>query len=559
MRLNQRPVLPTGRYLRVEVDAPRGLCRSSFKPYSSARALRTFSSHAIHPCSDITSAPRMSSEPKGSTPGSINPLARVNTYPQAEFTIPPLDTLSPCPSAPTQTANALASARSKESHPNSTATGYEKSRQPHDEESRSITSTTHTEVTYPEGGLGAWSVVLGSFLGLIASLGMMNTVGIYHAYIAEHYLQDYSESTISWIFSIYVFLSFFCGLQIGPIFDAHGPRLLVLAGSILLCLSNFLLGICTLYWQFFLVFGVLGGLGTSLIFTPAFAAISHFFHQKRGNATGIAAAGGSLGGVIFPLALEKLLPTVGFPWATRIVGFIMLFCCIGACILIRSRLPPKPGQSVWPDFRIFSHKSYFLLTVGIFMMEWALFIPITYLTTFAVSTGAFSPSFAYQLVAIFNAGSCVGRWLPGLLADKLGRFNSMIAALAVCSATSLVFWLPASLLAPTTESAAAAIKGLSIVYAVLFGFASGSNISLTPVCVGQLCDTNVYGRYYATCYTVVSFSTLTGIPIAGAIIQTTGGHYWGVVIWTAVCYVVASLCFVWSRALQVGWKLGVKF
>jgi hypothetical protein len=218
----------------------------------------------------------MSSEPKGSTPGSINPhcnLTRVNTYPHAEFTIPPSDTLSPCQSAQTHNADAPASASFKANRPSNTATGDEKAHRPHDEESRS-TSIANDEVTYPEGGLGAWSVVLGSFLGLIASLGMMNTVGIYHAYIAEHFLADYSESTVSWIFSMYVFLSFFCGLQIGPIFDAHGPRLLVLAGSILICLSNFLLGLCTLYWHFFLVFGVLGGLGTSLIFTPAFAGRS---------------------------------------------------------------------------------------------------------------------------------------------------------------------------------------------------------------------------------------------------------------------------------------------
>jgi MFS family permease len=194
-----------------------------------------------------------------------------------------------------------------------------------------------------------------------------------------------------------------------------------------------------------------------------------------------------------------------------------------------------------------------------FAMEWALFVPITYLTTFAVATGAMSPAFSYQLLAIFNAGSCIGRWVPGFLADKLGRFNSMIAALAICSATSLTFWLPASLLTPTTSSEAAAIKALSIVYAVIFGFASGSNISLTPVCVGQLCDTSQYGRYYATCYTVVSFSTLTGIPIAGSLIQAAGGAYWGIVVWTALCYIVASGCFVWSRALRVGWKLGVKF
>lgn len=496
----------------------------------------------------------MQKEHNGSTPGPEdrpNSLARVNTYPNAEFTIPPSDTLSKCQSARTHSVSAQASEKCKENQRSATATG--------DEETQSVATDGGDETTYPEGGLGAWSVVLGSFMGLVASLGMMNTVGVYHSYISEHQLSGYSESSISWIFSMYVFLSFFCGLQIGPVFDAHGPKLLVIAGSVLLCASMFLLGICTQYWHFFLVFGVLGGLGTSLIFTPAFAAISHFFLEKRGSATGIAAAGGSLGGVIFPLALQKLLPSVGFAWATRIIGFIDVFCCIVLCILIRSRLPPKPGQSVLPDFKIFRDQSYLLLTVGIFLMEFALFIPITYLTTFATSTGAISPAFSYQLLAIFNAGSCVGRWVPGFLADKLGRFNSMIAALAICSATSLTFWLPASLLAPSSPSAVAAIKALSIVYAVIFGFASGSNISLTPVCVGQLCDTNQYGRYYATCYTVVSFSTLTGIPIAGALIGAAGGHYWGAVVWTGVCYIFASACFIWSRALKVGWKLGVKF
>lgn len=493
----------------------------------------------------------MQGEHKGSTPGPEphpNPLVRVNTFPNAEFAIPLSNQPSKCQSARTPSVSAQAY---KEIARKPTAIG--------DEEANSTTSHNDDEVTYPEGGLGAWSVVLGSFMGLVASLGMMNTVGVYHSYIAEHQLAGYTESSISWIFSMYVFLSFFCGLQIGPIFDAHGPRLLVIAGSVLLCASMFLLGICTQYWHFFLTFGVLGGLGTSLIFTPAFAAVSHFFLEGRGKATGIAAAGGSLGGVIFPLALQRLLPSVGFAWATRIIGFVDVFCCVVLCVLIRSRLPPKPGQSVLPDFRIFRDKSYLLLTVGIFMMEWALFIPITYLTTFAISTGALSQAFSYQLLAIFNAGSCLGRFVPGFLADKLGRFNSMIAALAVCSATSLTLWLPASLLTPDSSAAINAIKALSIVYAAVFGFASGSNISVTPVCVGQLCDTNQYGRYYATCYTVVSFSTLTGIPIAGSLIQMAGGHYWGAVIWTVVCYIFATGCFIWSRALHVGWKLGVKF
>ncbi|KAF2638173.1 MFS general substrate transporter [Massarina eburnea CBS 473.64] len=414
---------------------------------------------------------------------------------------------------------------------------------------------------YPEGGLAAWLVVLGSFFGTVVAFGMMNTVGIFHQYLSEHQLKDYNESTIGWIFSVYVFLSFFCGIQIGPIFDAHGPRLLILAGSVLMCASMLLLGLCTKYWQFMITFGILGGIGTSLIFTPALSAVSHFFLVKRGNATGIAAAGGSVGGIIFPLSLQRLFPLVGFAWATRIIGFMFITCCCIATGLIRSRLPGKEGGSVLPDLGILRDRSYALLTVGIYMMEWALFIPITYLTSFAASTGVLPPEFSYQILAIFNAGSCLGRLAAGFIADRLGRFNSMIAALALCTATTLSLWLPTSLLTPdpTSASSKAVIEALCIVYALIFGFASGSNISLTPVCVGQLCDTNEYGRYYATCYTIVSFGTLTGIPIAGSLITASGGHYWGVVVWTFICYVLSLGCFVWSRAERVGWKLGVKF
>lgn len=308
-----------------------------------------------------------------------------------------------------------------------------------------------------------------------------------------------------------------------------------------------------------LVFGVIGGVGTSLIFTPAIAAVGHFFLLKRGNATGVAAAGGSFGGIIFPLMMQRLFPSIGFAWTTRITGFIFMFCCSISVILCRSRLPPRPGQTVMPDLKIFKDMSYTLLTLGIYFMEWGLFVPITYITSFATSTGALTPAFSYQLLAIFNAGSCLGRWSSGLLADYLGRFNAMIGMLALCAATSITLWLPASILEPTNDTNTNVIKGLIIVYALIFGFASGSNISLTPVCVGQLCDTSEYGRYYATCYTIVSFGTLTGIPIAGSLIQAAGGSYWGVVTWTSLCYIAALGCFIWARALRVGWKLGVKF
>lgn len=253
------------------------------------------------------------------------------------------------------------------------------------------------------------------------------------------------------------------------------------------------------YWHFMLVFGVLGGLGTSLIFTPAISSIGHFFLEKRGNATGIAAAGGSLGGVIFPLMLQSLFPKVGFAWATRILGFIYIALLTVANLLIRSRLPPRPGGSVLPDFKIFKDPAFALTTIGVFFEEWGLFIPISYLTSYALSSGAMSQSFAYNLIAIFNAGSCLGRWAPGYFADKLGRFNTMILAIVLCAVSSLALWLPATVLSESPGGQGSAILGLTITFAIFFGFGSGSNISLTPVCVGQLCETEEYGRYYATC------------------------------------------------------------
>lgn len=78
--------------------------------------------------------------------------------------------------------------------------------------------------------------------------------------------------------------------------------------------------------------------------------------------------GGSIGGVVFPLMLQSLLPRLGFAWSTRILGFIFIALCGVAQLLIRSRLPRKPGSSVLPDFRILREPAFALSTAGVFFM-----------------------------------------------------------------------------------------------------------------------------------------------------------------------------------------------
>jgi predicted MFS family arabinose efflux permease len=245
-----------------------------------------------------------------------------------------------------------------------------------------------------------------------------------------------------------------------------------------------------------------GGFGTALLFTPSVAAVGHYFSTRRGNATGIACTGGSIGGIIFPFMLQKLIPEVGFPWSCRIVGFLCLALCIIANILIRNRLPPLENADTYPDLRIFKSAAFSITTLGVFLIEWGLFVPITYISSYALSQG-FSQAFAFQILPIMNVGSFFGRWIPGFYADKIGRYNTIILSVTLNIIAVLCIWLPAG---NTTAG--------FVMFALLFGFASGSNVSLTPVCISQLCPTESYGRYYATCYTVVSFGCLTGVPIA---------------------------------------------
>lgn len=253
-----------------------------------------------------------------------------------------------------------------------------------------------------------------------------------------------------------------------------------------------------------------------------------------------------MGGVIFPLVLQALFPKVGFAWATRVVALIDLVLLTFANLFIRSRLPSKPANltNLLPDFLIFRDPVFALTTAAVFFVEWGLFVPLTYLSSYAFNHGV-DEAFSYQLIAILNVGSCFGRYLPGLVADKIGRFNTMILTVLLCLASTLALWLPAA------NSIA-----LMVVYALVFGFASGSSISLTPVCVGQLCKVENYGRYYATCYTLVSFGSLTGIPIAGAILQNSpGGHtYSGLIIFTGASWAAATVLFGLARVFGAGWS-----
>lgn len=99
-------------------------------------------------------------------------------------------------------------------------------------------------IDYPEGGRDAWLVVFGAFCGLAASLGLYNTVGVFEAVVSKDMLPNVSSSTTGWIFSVYAFVNWVCGMQIGPTFDAMGPRALILAGTVCTLIGIFSFSVC---------------------------------------------------------------------------------------------------------------------------------------------------------------------------------------------------------------------------------------------------------------------------------------------------------------------------
>ncbi|KAK3335707.1 major facilitator superfamily domain-containing protein [Cercophora scortea] len=369
----------------------------------------------------------------------------------------------------------------------------------------------------------------------------MNILATFQTYISTNQLVDYDDGTIGWIFSVYTFTSFFLGLYVGPLFDKYGPRWLLLSGTLCLALSLVLLSLSFAYWHFLLAFGVLGGLASSLLFTPSIAAVGHFFLLRRGLATGIASTAGSVAGVVFPLMLQRLFTTVGWAWAMRALALVCLAATIVANFLVRSRLPPAKDASPHPSIRIFTSNAAFAwTTAAVFMLEFALFIPLTYISSYALSKG-FSHAFSFHILTILNTGSVFGRVLSGFWADRIGPFNANMISVLVTIVLCFGVWLPAG----------GTVGGI-VVFALVFGFTSGSNISLVPVAIGRLCKTQEYGRYYATCYTIVSMAVLVGIPIAGKVVHADHGDYWGLIVMTGVFYIGSLGAFAMAKFTVVG-------
>ncbi|OCK78756.1 monocarboxylate permease-like protein [Lepidopterella palustris CBS 459.81] len=405
--------------------------------------------------------------------------------------------------------------------------------------------------TPPNGGVKAWSCVAGAFLLQFCSFGYINACGIFQYHYQEVLLKDHSSSSLAWITTLQVFLLFLFGPIVGQLIDVYGAQRITIPFSTFAIFAVCMLSLCTKYWQVILAQGVAFGIASSGLALPALVLANQWFSSKKGLATGLVSSGSSLGGVIYPFMIPRLISSVGFPAAVRWTALMQGILLIIANTLVSTPFEPKGWQKKQQSagFKALKSWPWLAFTVGCFFVFWGLFSPFNYLPEMAAQSGI-DLQLAQYTLAVVNAGSVVGRIVPGFLSDHIGQFNMSYMVSNLSGILILAFWIPMEYY-PSPAGI--------FIFAFLYGFASGGIVSLAPPCVVELADRKVeeLGAKLGGWSLTVAFGSLTGLPIAGAI-KDHGGPgqgFVGLMIFSGAALLLGASLSGVTRVLRGGWSI----
>ncbi|KZF25870.1 putative MFS monocarboxylate transporter [Xylona heveae TC161] len=366
----------------------------------------------------------------------------------------------------------------------------------------------------PNGGLQAWLQVLGAFFLFFNSWGIINTFGAFESYYQSTTLKGYSSGTISWIGTVQGFLLVAGGIVTGPLYDRGYLRHLLIGGNFLVSFGMMMTSLGKNYWEIFLAQALCVGIGAACLFVPSVAIVATYFSTKRAVAIGISAAGGSVGGVIYPIVFRRLTPEIGAPWATRIIGFIAFATLCISTVVMKPRILPS-GPRALLDLPAFKEAPFTFFSIGLFCCFMGIYIPFFDIPIFGAVKIGTSVDFSFYLLSIMNAASALGRIIPNLIADRLGYLNVLIP-FSVASAIVALAWIRIDN-DPGT-----------IVFSALFGFLSGAIVSLPPTVAASLSpDLKKVGTRMGMCFCFAALGLLIGNPIGDVLLNIPEKKFYG--------------------------------
>jgi len=355
-------------------------------------------------------------------------------------------------------------------------------------------------------------------------------------------------------FSLLIVLqTFFSPLQ-GWLVDRFGPRLLIAIGCVLSGFSWVLAAQANSIIALYLSYGLIGGIGTGIVYIGVVGQMVRWFPDRRGFAAGMVAAGYGMGAIVTTFPISASIASAGYQPTLLLYGLI--FATVG--LLAAQGLRPAPtsaasidtGRSGSSTRAMLKHPIFWLMFVMMTLMSISGLMVISQMGNFAADFGI-TKMVVWGLAALPLALT-IDRFTNGLtrpffgwLSDRIGRENTMFLAFAL-EAAAMTVWL--------------ATRSDPLLFILLSGlvfFGWGEIFSLFPSTLTDTFGTENATRNYGCLYIAQGIGSIFGGPMAALLHDATGS--WVTVFAVAIgADVAAALLAIgllkpMRRAYLAGW------
>jgi MFS family permease len=189
----------------------------------------------------------------------------------------------------------------------------------------------------PRAFFYGWVVVAAAFVSHFLAYGtQVIAFGLFLPAMAGGL--DVSRAALSGTFGLARLVSAGVAPALGVLVDRHGPRLLVVLGTLTLAGGAFVLAAAHTSWHVVLGYAVLMAVGgVALGDLSADATVTRWFVRRRGRALAIATMGLSTAGIVIPLPLAYAITELGWRAAWAALAVVVLGLGTVAAVAMRAR------------------------------------------------------------------------------------------------------------------------------------------------------------------------------------------------------------------------------
>ena len=364
----------------------------------------------------------------------------------------------------------------------------------------------------------AWVVVWATFASLALIFGVAYSFAAFFKSFAQEFAAQRAD--VSMVFGLSGLVYFSFGAVGGMLSDRWGPRVVCSSGMVCIGLALLSASWATTLTAVYLSYGIGIGLGIALVYTPAIGCVLPWFVARRGLASGIASSGIGLGTVVVPLIVTALIGALDWRGTLRIMaGGIFMVGLLATGMLKTAPVASRPGAVAGSPAPVASgstlkealhDKRFWWFYLFTFFAAPSMFIPFAHVSASARDLGI-ADAQAVGLVGLIGAGSLVGRFAIGGLADRWGRTTTLALA-GVSMGASYLLWLVAG------NYAALAV------FSLWLGLSYGGIVSLMPAICMDMFGARALAGIIGTLYSGAALGNLLGPVLAGAVFDRLGSY-----------------------------------